>query len=413
MTIVQGGGATPGRHARTPYSETVTTAPTYSPGQEPTPGWQRATSRRPMRAVVVAGVALLGFVLCALSLASSYGAAFGVQVTLLAVLLALIPLAVVIPTFLWLDRFEAEPNAYLVGAFLWGALVAALLAGKFNTSALLVFEATTDHESALAATAVFVAPFVEEGLKGLLVFLVWRLMRREFDGVTDGMVYAGITAAGFAFTENISYLAQAYLDNGTSMLTATFVLRCIMSPFAHPMFTVLTGIGIGMAATSTRPWVRWVAPVVGYLCAVTAHALWNLSAMVAGTSLVGIYLIVDVPIFLAFVALVVWARRREGRIIGQFLTPYAAAGWLSPSEVAMLSSMPRRREARVWARTNAGRQGLTAMRGFQDAASELALLRRRMYHSAVDARALTQERLLLHALVERRRDFVGLPVAGT
>ena len=37
-------------------------------------------------------------------------------------------------------------------------------------------------------------------------------LRREFDGVTDGMVYAGICAAGFAFTENIEYLAQAYAE---------------------------------------------------------------------------------------------------------------------------------------------------------------------------------------------------------
>ena len=29
--------------------------------------------------------------------------------------------------------------------------------------------------------------------------------RREFDGVVDGVVYAGLVAAGFAFTENILY----------------------------------------------------------------------------------------------------------------------------------------------------------------------------------------------------------------
>ena len=53
---------------------------------------------------------------------------------------------------------------------------------------------------------MLVAPFVEEAAKGALVLLVWWLVRREFDGITDGMVYAGICAAGFAFTENIQYL---------------------------------------------------------------------------------------------------------------------------------------------------------------------------------------------------------------
>jgi hypothetical protein len=47
------------------------------------------------------------------------------------------------------------------------------------------------------------------------------------------------------------------------------------------------------------------------------------------------------------------------------------------------------------------------MEDFQDAASELALLRRRMHHSTADARALTDERELLAVLVRRRREFAG------
>ena len=57
-----------------------------------------------------------------------------------------------------------------------------------------------------------------------------------------------------------------------------------------------------------------------------------------------------------------------------------------------------------------GRRGLEAMRAFQDAASELALLRHRMYHSAADEHAVAQERELLLALSARRAEFVGLPL---
>jgi hypothetical protein len=223
------------------------------------------------------------------------------------------------------------------------------------------------------------------------------------------MVYAGICAAGFAFTENIQYLAQAYADGGGEALTGTFVARCLLSPFAHPMFTVLFGIGVGVAATS-RIWLpRILGPLLGYLLAVLSHALWNLAAVSGGRGMVVVYLLVEVPIFLAFLGFVVWTRRREGRLIGQFLRPYADAGWLSAAEVAMLSSMPQRREARAWARANTGRAGLAAMRSFQDTASELALLRRRMYHSAADEHALAHERELLEALRVRRAQFVGLP----
>ncbi|HYN65283.1 MAG TPA: PrsW family intramembrane metalloprotease [Ornithinibacter sp.] len=369
------------------------------------------TTRPALRGWLLTGVAAVGFLLSALVVSVYFGAAFGVQTALLALAVALVPLGIVIPTFLWLDRFESEPTRYLVGAFLWGALIAAVVAALFNTGAIVVLEATTDPQLALQTTAVLVAPFVEEAAKGALVVLVWLLLRREFDGVNDGMVYAGICAAGFAFTENIQYLAQAYTEGGSEAFTGTFVARGLLSPFAHPMFTVLFGIGVGVAATS-RTWLpRILGPVLGYLLAVLSHALWNLAAVSGGRGMVVVYVLVEVPIFLAFIGFVGWARRREGRLIGQFLRPYADAGWLSPAEVTMLASMRRRREARAWARANTGRQGLVAMRAFQDSASELALLRRRMYHSAADAHAVAQERELLAAMGARRAEFVGMPGA--
>ncbi len=374
-------------------------------------GRRDPTTRPALRGWLLTGIAAVGFLLSALVVSVYLGAAFGVQTALLALAVALVPLGIVIPTFLWLDRFESEPTRYLVGAFLWGALVAAVVAALFNTGAIAVLEATTDPQAALQTTAVLVAPFVEEAAKGALVVLVWLLMRREFDGVNDGMVYAGICAAGFAFTENIQYLAQAYTEGGSEAFTGTFVARCLLSPFAHPMFTVFFGIGVGVAATS-RTWLpRILGPVLGYLLAVLSHALWNLAAVSGGRGMVVVYVLVEVPIFLAFIGFVVWVRRREGHLIGQFLRPYADAGWLSPAEVTMLASMPRRREARAWARANSGRRGLAAMRAFQDTASELALLRRRMYHSAADEHAVAQERELLAALGARRAEFVGMPGA--
>lgn len=382
----------------------------YVGASVPGPARRAASSRSRLRSVVITGVAGAGFLVAALVVSTYLGATFGVQTVLLALAVAVIPLGIVIPAFMWLDRFEAEPTRFLVGSFLWGALVATLVAAVFNTSAIIVLRSATDPDAALATTAVLVAPVVEEALKGVLVLLVWWLHRREFDGITDGMVYAGVCAAGFAFTENIQYLSEAYTTGGGEALTATFVARCLFSPFAHPMFTVLTGIGVGVAATS-RSWaVRILAPLGGYVLAVLAHALWNLAAVSGGSGFVVVYLLVEVPVFLAFVGFVVWVRRREGRLIGTYLRPYADAGWVSPGEVTMLSSMGRRREARMWARTNAGRRGLAAMRDFQDTASELALLRHRMHHQAADGHAVEEERRLLATLAAQRHVYVGTPV---
>ena len=381
--------------------------PPGPPGAATQPGPVRHSSRSTLRRWVLTGVIVIGFALAAVVLAAYYGATLGLVTSLLAVLLAAIPLGIVIPTFLWLDRFEAEPTRYLLVAFGWGALVAALVAGIFNTGANIAFEAATGGaEAASLATAVVSAPLVEEAVKGLLVLLVWRLRRHEFDGIIDGMVYAGIVAAGFAFTENIQYLGMAYADGGDAALTGTFIARGLFTPFAHPMFTVLIGIGIGIAATTRNRVLRGAAPVAGYLLAVLLHGVWNLAAVTGGAGLVTVYLFVEVPIFIAFVVLVVWARRREGRLIGRYLSTYADAGWLSSSEVQMLSTMAGRRQARVWARST-GRSSLASMRSFQDTASELALLRARMHHSAADDHALQTERALLDSLGARRREFLG------
>ena len=377
------------------------TAPPLTPPENP-------TTRPRIRAVILLGLVVVGFTICALALASYFGSSLGLQASLLAILFAALPLVVVIPAFVWLDRFEAEPTRLLVFAFLWGALVSAFGAAVLNTGAVVAFETVTDPESAVATMAVVVAPVVEEAFKGILVLLVWWLHRREFDGITDGMVYAGICAAGFAFTENIQYLGQAHAEGGGAFLAGVFVLRGIMSPFAHPMFTVLVGIGVGIAATSTRRWLKVVAPLVGYVLAVGAHSMWNLAAVAgSGTGMLVFYLLVGVPIFFGFICLVIWARSREGGLIVRHLTPYADAGWLSHGEVGMLASMSRRREARIWARTNTGAPGLAAMRAFQDTASELALLRKRMHHSTASENCLEHERLLLDALVSQRRAFLG------
>ena len=129
-----------------------------------------------------------------------------------------------------------------------------------------------------------VAPVTEEASKGLFLLLLLWWRRAELDGILDGIVYAGMVGIGFAFTENILYLAAAYNGTdgmgpgGTAAVTTTFVLRCLFSPFAHPLFTAFTGIGVGIAVAALPQagrgsWRR----CSGYFLAVVAHAIWNAS----------------------------------------------------------------------------------------------------------------------------------------
>src|SRR5512143_48801 len=161
----------------------------------------------------------------------------------------------------WLDRYEKEPLILLGAAFFWGAVVAAGFAFVFNTiSGLGIYALTGSGDVADQATASVVAPFVEEGLKGLAVLLVFLFFRRECDSILDGMIYAAITALGFAATENILYIyGHGYVDGGWSGLWGMVVIRDVMVAWQHPFFTAFTGVGLAVARLNRSMLVKIVA----------------------------------------------------------------------------------------------------------------------------------------------------------
>jgi RsiW-degrading membrane proteinase PrsW (M82 family) len=367
-------------------------------------------TRRPvLRTLLTIGIAGTVFLIFLWVLLGLLGQQLETQVIVVSALMAVIPVFVVVPTFLWVDRFEAEPLRYLVFAFLWGALVSVVVAFVLNTAGMLVL-LQADWIDPMETGAVYLAPITEETLKGLGILLVFLARRREFDGIVDGVVYAGLIGAGFAFSENVLYLGNAYTEFGSEGLTATFIVRGLMGPFAHSLFTVCIGVGIGIAVSSRRPGVRVAAVLIGWVCAMLLHGIWNFSALAGQEGFFEAYLTFQVPLFLAFVGFLVWLRRREGQLIGQFLSAYADAGWLTYGEVSMLSHLATRREARAWARHHGGLPAKRSMTAFQDSASELALLRSRIVHGTAEKDAAQREMLLLSTLTAHRRAFVGSPV---
>jgi len=297
--------------------------------------------------------------------------------TVLAVVLASVPVVPLVLLYLWLDRYEPEPRLLLALGLLWGAFVACFVA--------LVLEGIGGLASGMRSnTSIAVlAPVVEEACKGffLLMLLWWR--RDELDGVLDGIVYAGMVGIGFAFTENILYLAAAY--NGTDGigpggvrgLAGTFVVRCLFSPFAHPMFTAFTGIGVGIAVGSRSVVIRWLAPLGGYCLAVLAHAIWNSSTIYGFGSVAVVYVVLMLPAVAGIVAVAIWARRSERRMLALALGDAARRGLLPATDIGWVVDLQARRTARAYARHWGGPAGEQAMREYQQAAIELGFLHSR------------------------------------
>ncbi len=283
-----------------------------------------------------------------------------------------------------IDRYNPKPLFGLFAVFLWGALAGCGIAVVVNDTMQdvgLALGGPGAQGKAFAEffSATFSAPFVEEGMKGMALLGLLLFFRRNFDGVVDGVVFATFTALGFATFENITYYERSALTEGAGGLLGTFFLRGILSPWCHPVFTSMTGLGVGIARESSRTWVRLLAPVVGYGCAVLLHMTWNGAPTLLasfsgdGAAFLGMYLLFWIPLVTIFLIVVVFLVRREGRIIRQHLQDEMYMGNLTPQEINLICSPFGRLT------TLLGRGGFAGRR-FIDAASKLALSK---YHTAV------------------------------
>ncbi|MEU0743868.1 PrsW family intramembrane metalloprotease [Streptomyces sp. NPDC006134] len=365
--------------------------------------WQRPWVRY---GALITLLALSGLVILALVREET-----GTQGFLVGLGLAVLPVPLLIAAFRWLDRVEPGPWRNLVFAFAWGACAAALIAIVANSFATRwIATATADPDGADTLGATVIAPVVEESAKAAAVLLVFLFRRRDFTGIVDGVVIAGVTATGFAFTENILYLGTAFGtdqltgDTGIASVTAaTFFVRIVMSPFAHPLFTVLTGIGFGIAALSgeRRRVRRALLPPAGLLLAMGVHALWNGSAALGDYGFFAVYAAFMVPAFGLLTWLVIWTRQRELRTVRTELPPYVATGWLTPAEPFALGSMRARRIAREYARHHAGKAAARAVAQYEAYATSLAFLRHRGRHGRAGADFTVREGELLRELWSR------------
>ena len=309
---------------------------------------------------------------------------------LVALPLTALAMAVVLACYFWLDRWEPEPSRLLLLAFLWGASVAVVLS--------LVLELASSEVLGSGAVLTLVAPAVEEAAKGaFLLVMLTGARRREFDGVVDGLVYAGFAAVGFAFVEDIGYVAQSF-GQGTEAAVATVVLRLVFAPFAHPLFTSMIGLGVGLAVSRPQQSARWQYPLLGYLAAVGLHALWNGSLTFGFGGYLVVYVVIMIPAFLAVLLIARHHRRRERDVVRRQLPELVYYRLITPAEAGWLASIAARRAWQRAVTARSGKPAARALRTFQAAATELAFLRDRVQRGVGPADAYPLHAELVQAL---------------
>jgi RsiW-degrading membrane proteinase PrsW (M82 family) len=250
--------------------------------------------------------------------------------TLIALVLGLVPLAIVFPVLSWLDRVEPEPLGARIHALLWGATVAGFVSLVVNTAVGFQLGETW--------AAVVSAPIIEEITKGLGIY--WALRRREVDGVMDGIVYAGWVALGFACIEDVTYFANAAeLGN----LAEVFVIRALLTPFAHPLFSAWIGLAIGLAVARRQSVALNAAWGLGL--AIASHATWNATLIytdeTGGLAALAVVAFCFVALFVAAAITVVLIRRSEQRQFVRLIPLLAQRHGLTTGEVGVFGDWQR------------------------------------------------------------------------
>jgi protease PrsW len=326
----------------------------------------------------------------------------GPVATLIVTLLAAISFPLLILILFWLDRYEPEPARYRLAALGWGGVVAVAIS-LVAEGVLFGLPGTTTFVD----TAV-IAPLVEEAGKGLFLVLVVIFRREQIHGLLDGLIYGALVGVGFAFVEDIAYYL-ASLEAGA--LPVTFFLRGIMGPFAHPLFTAALGIGIGIAVTTRQPAVRVLAPILGYAAAVLMHGIWNGSTFWGGNGFLLAYVAVMLPLLAVMLAVGIWARSREGKMLTAALQQIVPMGWIRPEEIRWVARLSDRMSARSYAKRIGGKPAAEAVRAFQQTMTEIGFLHNRaVNHTPPRDINERMNGLLQHAAA--LRPYVVLPPAA-
>jgi len=181
--------------------------------------------------------------------------------------LALVPVLVLLAIFVWLDAFALmsfREILFLLVLGGLGAIAAYPLSGRLLDTLPIGF----------SSYSRFVAPWIEEAIKAVIVILLFRFNRigYKLDAVLSGFAIG----AGFSVVENIIYLT-IYPDYGAG----TWLVRGLGTAVMHgTTLAILAAIAHEFAERETRETagdykfnLLWFVP--GYLIAVALHMAFN------------------------------------------------------------------------------------------------------------------------------------------
>jgi RsiW-degrading membrane proteinase PrsW (M82 family) len=243
--------------------------------------------------------------------------------------LALLPVLILLAIFNWFDAFELmnfKEILFLLVLGGLGAIAAYPLSGRMLDTLPIGF----------SNYSRFVAPWIEEAIKAVIVILLFRFNRIGYK--LDAVVSGFAIGAGFSVVENIFYLT-IFPDYGTGV----WLVRGLGTAVMHgTTAAIIAATAHEFAERETREAagdfdfrLRWFIP--GYLAAVAYHTLFNQFPEQPLLAMIGAAMVAPIAVMVIF----------------QFGTAEAQQ-WLE-SERAEHHAQLRALEAGKWPDGNSGR----------------------------------------------------------
>ncbi|TDT34051.1 PrsW family intramembrane metalloprotease [Naumannella halotolerans] len=328
--------------------------------------------------------------------------------------------AVLVLLFLLAGRWRPRPFASIV-CLAWGAGAATYASLMINTcaTAYLSIAGAGDPQTAPRA-AIFVAPFVEEATKGTVLFLLAVFARNLWVNRLNGLVLGALSGVGFAFIENMIYYGRVGFAARETIgaappeqaMAELAQMRGLMLAFAHPLFTMMIGLGIAIGIRAKSKLVRVMAPLVGFVVAVLLHMIFNSVASLsqAGAQQTLIYIFGYWGLVVTMTIFAIRQLFRESKLVRARLTDYARTGQLQAGDPVVMSSLRKRFVGFFHAVLT---RRVAATWRLQRAMIELAYLRDAMTRGLVDGAGHERERELLAVIAQNRPQAVVEPFTKT
>ena len=206
--------------------------------------------------------------------------------------LALVPVLLLTAVFIWLDAFKLVTLPETLVLLLLGGVVAAVtypVSGVFLETMPIGFNAYSR----------FVAPWIEEALKAMVVITLFQFNRIGLK--LDAVIMGFAVGAGFAVVENVIYLIRFH-----GLPSTIWMVRGLGTAIMHgTTLAVLAAIAHQLAERKLHAAARdyafnplWFVP--GFLAAVAIHTLFNQFPRDPLLAMVGTLALAPISLFAIF-----------------------------------------------------------------------------------------------------------------